>query len=212
MECDHSSVTDPASRLADVLALENETERKLAVVALIDELVQRIGFRAIVIGGLAVEFWTHGAYSTADIDLYLPHGPAVDALLGELGFEKRGRHWVIEQHELFVEAPASVPADEEEVYEVTLRSGLVVAVLSPADVLVDRLHQFVAGGHRDVASQSVTLLGADQLDTRHLARRLEQEGLEAAYRELVFLGERIDRGETIESWELHDMARRLRRG
>ena len=60
-------------RLAAALALEHPTERKLAVVALIDEQVQRLGFRAIVIGGLAVEFWTHGAYATSDIDLYLPH-------------------------------------------------------------------------------------------------------------------------------------------
>ena len=36
------------------------------------------GIGAIVIGGVAVEFWTRGAYSTDDIDLYLPHGPAVD--------------------------------------------------------------------------------------------------------------------------------------
>jgi len=29
-----------------------------------------VEWRAIVIGGLAVEFWTHGAYATTDIDLY----------------------------------------------------------------------------------------------------------------------------------------------
>lgn len=45
---------------------------RLAVAALIDGLVQSLGWRAIVIGGLAVEFWTRGAYSTSDIDLYLP--------------------------------------------------------------------------------------------------------------------------------------------
>jgi hypothetical protein len=49
---------------------------------------------------MAVEFWTRGAYSTADIDLYLPHGPAVLQLLGPLGFERRGRHYVIEEERL----------------------------------------------------------------------------------------------------------------
>ncbi len=74
---------DLRARFEAALALEHETERKLAVVSIIDQLVQRIGFRAIVIGGLAVEFWTRGAYATHDIDLYLPHGPAVDDLLAE---------------------------------------------------------------------------------------------------------------------------------
>jgi hypothetical protein len=126
--------------LRRALALENETERKLAVVALIDRQVQQIGWRAIVIGGLAVEFWTHGAYSTSDMDLYLPHGPAVDELLAELGFRKEGRHWVLREHEIFVEAPASFPSDEEEVVAVELASGGVVPVLSLEDVIIDRLH------------------------------------------------------------------------
>jgi len=109
--------------LERALALENETERKLAVAALVDGLAQSLGWRAIVIGGLAVEFWTRGAYSTSDIDLYLPHGPAVDELLAELGFRKEGRHWVLPEHEIFVEAPASFPAESEDVHEITLRSG-----------------------------------------------------------------------------------------
>ena len=79
--------------LARALALENETERKLAVVSLIGAQAQRMGWRAIVIGGLAVEFWTHGAYSTSDIDLYLPHGPAVDELFAELGFDPHSPRW-----------------------------------------------------------------------------------------------------------------------
>src|SRR5213078_2508062 len=141
--------------LEAALALENETERKLAVVSLIDQLVQLIEWRAIVIGGLAVEFWTQRAYATTDIDLYLPHGPAVDDLLAELGFRKEGRHWVLPEHDLFIEAPASFPAESEEVQEVTLRSGYKVLLLSVEDVLIDRLHQFVSGGHRDVASQAL---------------------------------------------------------
>jgi hypothetical protein len=67
-------VENPRAALAQALALENETERKLAVVSLIDQQVQRIEWRAIVIGGLAVEFWTQGAYATTDIDLESSNG------------------------------------------------------------------------------------------------------------------------------------------
>ena len=173
--------------------------------------MQQIGFRAVVIGGVAVEFWTRGAYSTADIDLYLPHGPAVLQLLGPLGFEQRGRHYVLPGTDVFVEAPGpSFPAASEEVDEVTLRSGFVAPVLSAADVLVDRLHQFVAGGHADVAEQAVALIGTEELDHGHLRRRVREEGLEAALRELEELARRVESGEEVESWELHEIARRLR--
>jgi hypothetical protein len=179
------------------LTLENETERKLAVVSLIDEQVQRIEWRAIVIGGLAVEFWTQGAYSTSDIDLYLPHGPAVDDLLAELGFRKQGRHWVLPGHDLFVEAPASFPAEDEEVVNVELEGGRSVPVLSAEDVVVDRLHQFVAGGHADVAEQGVALIGIEELDYPRLIVRAKGEGLGSALVELERIALRVGRGEQI---------------
>jgi hypothetical protein len=204
-------VSSRRDALAEALAIENETERKLSVVALIDQQVRRVEWRAIAIGGLAVEFWTHGAYSTTDIDLYLPHGPAVDELFAELGFQKKGRHWIIPEHDLFVEAPASFPAESEEVAEITLRNGYKVLLLSAEDVLIDRLHQFVSGGHRDVASQALSLLRVEDLDRTRLEERAAEEGLASALRALDDLVERAERGEAIESWELQEIARRLRR-
>jgi hypothetical protein len=202
---------DVRARFQTALALENDTERKLAVVSLIDELVQQIGWRAIVIGGLAVEFWTDGAFTTTDIDLYLPHGPAVDDLLAELGFVKEGRHWVLRESELFIEAPASFPAEDEETAEVELSSGGKVLVLSIEDVIIDRLHQFVAGGHRDVAEQGMTLLLSDEVEQKRLLRRAESERLSNALIEVERLVQRARRDERIESYELHEIAKRLQR-
>lgn len=205
-------MADPNRRDLEVaLALENATERKLAVVSLIDQLVQRLDWRAIVIGGLAVEFWTRGLYSTADIDLYLPHGPAVDDLFAELGFRKEGRHWVLPEHEIFVEAPASFPAESEEIVEIGLESGRKVLVLSVEDVVVDRLHQFVSGGHRDVAEQAVALLGTEGLEYARLIARASEEGLSEALVELERIAQRARRGEDIPSWELHEIAKKLQR-
>lgn len=197
-------------RLAAALALEHPTERKLAVVALIDGLVQRLGFRAIVIGGLAVEFWTHGAYATGDIDLYLPHGPAVDALLAELGFEKRGRHWVHEDADLFVEAPASYPATGEEIAEVELANGDRVLLLSAEDMLVYRLEEFVGTGHAAAVEQGVALLSSPDLDHVRLLKRADEEGLLPTLNALETLSQRLRRGEAVETYELDEIARELR--
>jgi hypothetical protein len=202
---------DPRAELERALALENETERKLAVAALINRLVRPAGWRAIVIGGLAVEFWTDGAYTTSDVDLYLPRVPAVDDVFARMGFAKEGRHWILREHELFVEAPAASPADAEEVTEVELSSGDVVLVLSIEDVIIDRLHQFVSGGHRDVAEQGMTLLLSDELDRGRLVDRARGEGLSGALVELEGLVQLARSGERIESHELHEIARRLQR-
>jgi hypothetical protein len=118
---------------------------------------------------------------------------------------------VLPGSDVFVEAPGpSFPAESEEVYEVTLRSGFVVPLLSPADVLVDRLHQFVAGGHADVAEQAVALLAADALDREHLRERVREERLRTALAEIERIAGRVESGETIESWDLHEIARTLR--
>jgi hypothetical protein len=204
-------VDDARAQLRAVLRLENETERKLGIAALIDDLVRELGFRAIVIGGVAVEFWTRGAYSTADIDLYLPHGPAVDERLAAIGLRREGRHWVDRECDLFIEAPASFPAAGEEVVEVRLSTGQTALVLAPEDVLVYRLHEFVGTGHREVASQAVSLLTSPDVDDRRLRRRAGEEGLGAALTALEQLAERVTAGEILESDELHEIAADLRR-
>jgi hypothetical protein len=199
------------AQLKAVLTLENETERKLGIAALIDDLVRELGFRAIVIGGVAVEFWTRGAYSTDDIDLYLPHGPAVDERLAAIGLRRQGRHWVSAEHDLFIEAPASFPAADEEVAEVRLSTGQTALVLALEDVLVYRLHEFVGTGHRDVASQAMSLLTSPDVEGRRLRRRADDEGLGAALTALERLAERAAAGEVLETHELHEIANGLRR-
>lgn len=203
-------MTDLASRLAEAVALEDETERKLAVAAVVNLAVQPLGFRAVVIGGLAVEFWTQGQYTTADIDLYLPWTPEVDAALAAVGFVKQGRHWTLPEHEIFVEAPASVPREREEVDEVTLPTGATALVLAVEDVIVDRLHQFVAGGHSDALEQAVALLAVEEVDYPRLIERAAEERLKTALIEVERVSQRLRRGEDVPSWELHEIARGLR--
>lgn len=202
---------DLRAELEQALALEDETERKLAVAAVVNQAVRPLGFRAVVIGGLAVEFWTRGEYTTADIDLYLPWTPGVDTALAAVGFVKHGRHWTLPEHDVFVEAPASVPAAGEEVREVIVAADYVALVLALEDVILDRLHQFVAGGYRDVASQSIALLAADDVDERRLDSRASDERLGSALEAMRELARRAEDGETIETWELKEIARRLQR-
>jgi hypothetical protein len=119
---------------------------------------------------------------------------------------------VLPEHELFIEAPASFPAQDEEVAEVELSNGRRALVLAPEDVLMYRLHEFVATGHAGVAEQSVALLDSREVDQARVVRRAQEEGLLNALTEIERLSERLRRGEEVEAHELHEIARRLRSG
>jgi hypothetical protein len=81
--------------LEEALRVEDQTERLLEVAAIVSEAVADLGVRPVVVGGLAVAFWTSGAYVTSDIDVLMPSLPEVGERLAELGFEQRGRYWIV---------------------------------------------------------------------------------------------------------------------
>ncbi len=84
-------------------------------------------------------------------------------------------------------------------------------MLSPEDVLVYRLHEFVGTGHREVASQTISLLTSPDTDEQRLRRRADEERLGSALTELRRLADRVAAGDILESHELHEIASGLRR-
>lgn len=84
-------------------------------------------------------------------------------------------------------------------------------MLAPEDVLIYRLHEFVATGHPGVGEQSIALLNAPDLDHPRLVRRAEEERLLDTAEALERFALRLRRGETIEPYEFHDLAKSLSR-
>jgi hypothetical protein len=92
----------------------------------------------VLVGGAAVELYTSGAYRTSDLDFVGRISTQVSDALSAEGFERRGRHWMHEQGRIFIELPA--PAFDRKVRVDTIRiEEWTVVLLSPEDVLVDRL-------------------------------------------------------------------------
>jgi predicted nucleotidyltransferase len=197
--------------LEGALAIEDETERMLGVVGVITEAVRDLGVRPVVVGGLAVQYWTQARYTTSDIDLLLPGRPEIDERLQALGLERRGRHWVLSGSELFIEAPGSALGPSERIEEVDLSDGTAVALLSLEDVLIYRLHEFVATGHADVAEQAAALVSVPNVNQERLRQRASEERLTNAVEAIERLARRSEAGERFETWELHEIARELRR-
>lgn len=128
--------------LAKIGATEAPLARQLLMTGLITRRLEEKGKPApVLIGGLALSYYTREVYFTADIDLAYADREALDEVLRELGFAKKGRYWVHQGLDIAVEAPASGLAGEESQREtVELEGGLSCVVIGLEDLIIDRLN------------------------------------------------------------------------
>jgi hypothetical protein len=131
--------------IKDILTKIGATEAPLARQMLMTGLITRVledrGKPApVLIGDLALSYYTRDIYFAADIDLAYADRDALDAVLRELGFVKKGRYWVHEGLDMAVEVPASELAGEDAQREfVELDGGLHCVIIGLEDLIIDRL-------------------------------------------------------------------------
>jgi hypothetical protein len=128
--------------LAKIGSMEGPLARQLLMTGLITRRLEERGKPApVLIGGLALSYYTREVYFTADIDLAYADREALDEVLQELGFAKKGRYWVHSGLDIAVEAPASALAGEDARPEtVDLEGGLFCVVIGLEDLIIDRLN------------------------------------------------------------------------
>lgn len=196
-------------RTADI---PDPTEQMLEITGVVDAALRPIQIRPIVVGGLAVAYWTTGLYLTGDIDVVMPHGVLIEQRLAALGFERDGRFWTLPGRDVLFEAPGSILELNPNGYvEAELASGRTIRVQDVDEVLLLRLAEFVATGNADVFQQCLWLLGASGLDREHLRVRAEEESLARALDALDQTAESLEHDATkLEIWEITDLAKSLR--
>ncbi len=121
---------------------ESPLKRQLLTVALISHLLQKKGKIApIIIGGLALSYYTREVYFTADIDLAYSDREALDEVLREINFKKKGRYWVNEDLKTAIEVPVGVLAEEDSPLEIVeLGPELQCQIIGIEDLIIDRLN------------------------------------------------------------------------
>jgi len=130
----------------EIIGLIRQTEspmkRQLLTVALISYLLQKKGKEVpIVIGGLALSYYTREVYFTADIDLAYSDRDSLDEVLTEMDFEKKGRYWVNEDLKIAIELPVGVLAEEDAPLEIVeLGPELQCKIIGIEDLIIDRLN------------------------------------------------------------------------
>lgn len=120
-------------------------EKMLQVTAILTELLETEGLYPIIVGGLAVEVYTRGEYTTSDIDLIFSQRQMADKYLKQLGFIPEGRHWYHNELMISIEIPGDMleGADDERVIQLQLKDNLHVYVIGIEDIILDRLRACV---------------------------------------------------------------------
>jgi len=123
---------------------ESPLRRQLLIVALLTKLLKKMNKPApVIIGGCALSYYSREVYFTSDIDLAYADREALDKVLKNIGFEKKGRYWVHEELKLAVEAPASsLPGEDAPVEVVELGEDLQCSVIGIEDLVIDRLNAY----------------------------------------------------------------------
>jgi hypothetical protein len=169
-------------KFADVLELEEGPRRTAALVSWLQGLFEDETAAPVLVGGAAVELYTLGAYTTGDVDLVGSITPEVARGLKEAGFERRGRHWIHESAQLFVEFPGeSLEPDEAAAWlEVEGRRIRIIAV---EDLMVDRLGawEYWKSAVDGVNALLLWRTQRGRIDNQRLERRVAQAGWERAW-------------------------------
>jgi hypothetical protein len=128
---------------------DQKFDTMIKTVAIITKLLESEQLKPIIVGGFSVEIYTDEAYSTRDIDIVTDERNEVAKMLSDLGFTADGRHMINEQLEIAIEFPDDKLAGSYEkvkVIKLDGQEGLYVYVISPEDIIMDRLRAYLYWG------------------------------------------------------------------
>lgn len=176
---------------AELEGVADQLERRLRFVAVLTAACVARGWQPpVVVGGHALEVYTGGGYATVDIDLVSMSEP-LEAILGEWGFERSGRHWIDAPLGLVVEAPGSRldPGEREHLTAVRTESGTAY-LIGIENLIIDRLNSCVHWSVDDdcVYAQALLLEHSERLDLPYLRERAAAERVAERLAEIEAMG------------------------
>jgi hypothetical protein len=189
----------------EILAAEEGPSRTAALVEWLQCLFADTETVPVLVGGAAVELYTLGAYTTGDIDLVGAVPAEVADALASAGFERQGRHWILEPAQVFIEFPGSSLGPDEDAGWLEVE-GSRVRIISIEDLLVDRLGAWEYWRSSVDGANAFLLWQAQRqrIDVQRLERRVNQAGWPRAWRSLVQFAGRWENSqpplEEVEAW------------
>jgi hypothetical protein len=153
------------------------------------QALQDAGVTVTLTGGACVAIWSKWKYVSDDLD-FIEEGPVprrkIREVLGLLGFQEHGRHFVHADTKLFVEFPNGplMVGDQrvEKVAERKTPNGLL-RLLSPTDCVKDRLAAYFHWNDRQSLEQALLVANAQKIDLDDIRRWSKAERNEAKFKE-----------------------------
>jgi hypothetical protein len=130
-----------SKELDNAAQLKDPVERSMTIASILAEALRSIGRDPVLVGGAAVEFYTQGGYSTADIDMVAEGGSDLFRVMSALGFERFGKDFKDIKRAIYVEFPGSSLKASERVDTIAV-GRRTLRVISIEDLIVDRLNAY----------------------------------------------------------------------
>ena len=167
------------TRLNQILVLPEGPARTAALVAWLQDLYEADREKPILVGGAAVELYTGGAYTTGDLDFVGTVPPLVASALKEAGFDRRGRHWIHEVGEVFIEFPSTGLDIGEDSVVIEVEDQRVLIVGREA-LIADRLAAWQAWKSPEDGVNAWLVARGRPLDQQKLKSLADAKGVSAA--------------------------------
>jgi hypothetical protein len=174
----HNELLDLRNLLANIPHGEDEPSHLHEIAAIITTAFDRLGlFLPVVVGGLAVETYTSGSYTTEDIDFIHPDPSAPARIMNALGFFANGKNFIHHILNVYVEFPeGDLEGERSRALEVLMDDDSRIIVIGIEDIILDRIAAYQNWDKCDPRSrdgvQAVTLLVAkyDVIDYDYLQK------------------------------------------
>jgi hypothetical protein len=165
----------------------------IELAAIIANHLEQYNIHVVLVGGLAVEFYSENLYLTRDIDMVdisyqLP--TAMQQAMEEIGFSKQGRVYVNETTNVSVEFPgAPLSVGEELIQETTIvdTDAGKIPILFAKDVIKDRLAAYFHWKDKPSLVQALAVMNKHGIDEQELQNFCQREGPAGAYKEFLSL-------------------------
>ena len=155
---------------------------QIEIAAFVHSHLREQGVDVVLSGGASVSLYSGNKYVSKDLDLInirFVKRQKIKAVMDELGFQERGRHFVHPDSEFIVEFPDGPLSVGEEpvkkIDEIKLSTGNL-RVISPTDCVKDRLAAFYFWGDRQCLAQAVMVTADNRINLKELERWSKAEG------------------------------------
>lgn len=149
------------------------------------------GIDTVLVGGAVVSIYSEGAYESGDLDLILTNFfvKNLPQVMREIGFEKKGRHFVHPECEhLYVEfptGPVEIGDDLNITPEEITVDGSKIKILSPTDCVKDRLATYIHFKDRVGLEQALLVARKHPINLENVEKWCKREGAESVYEEFI---------------------------